>query len=234
MLSLVLGPDGRLLPAGRHHRVAGPSRRPTPLTAATSPTFAIDRAPAGVAQVDAQAFASACGSIASAVPTYVAETPGVRSGHAACRRQRGAASHPQRPPVGVGRLRRPAVDLDVARARRSGRHRRRALWRRPDRGLPAADRRHERRDARRWRRSSTWATSRTAAAAATRRYFQFVFDNVNASAKPFLYTPGRQRMDRLPPRQQRRLRSAGAAGDAAVDVLPGARPVAGRRPQAGA
>lgn len=45
------------------------------LTPATSPTFMIDRLPAGVAQIDAQAFASACGSIASAVPAYVMEAP---------------------------------------------------------------------------------------------------------------------------------------------------------------
>jgi len=43
------------------------------LAPSISPTFTIDRLPAGVAQIDAQAFASACTSIASAVPAYVAD-----------------------------------------------------------------------------------------------------------------------------------------------------------------
>ena len=45
------------------------------LPGTAAPTFSIERVPAGVVQVDAQAFASACNATASAVPNYVADAP---------------------------------------------------------------------------------------------------------------------------------------------------------------
>lgn len=45
------------------------------LGAAAATTFSIERLPAGVAQVDAQAFASPCTAIAGAIPNYVTEAP---------------------------------------------------------------------------------------------------------------------------------------------------------------
>lgn len=45
------------------------------LSAAVAPSFSIERVPAGIAQVDAQAFASTCASLTDAVPNYVTDAP---------------------------------------------------------------------------------------------------------------------------------------------------------------
>ena len=75
---------------------------------------------------------------------------------------------------------------------------------------------------------SSWSPSRghqerlvASAATSTSRMIKTQFDRF---ADPLVYTIGRQRVDRLPPREQRRVQPAGAAGEGPPGVLPAARP----------
>ena len=160
-----------------------------PLTAATSPTFAIDRAPAGVAQVDAQAFASACGSIASAVPTYVAETPAfVRVTPPAVANAAVHLIHNGRLSVSVDFEGQPWISTSLAPVDLA------VIGDAPYGADQIADFPQLIADM----NAATPAVAeivhlgdiKNGSTRCDTSHFQFVFDNVNASGKPFLYTPG--------------------------------------------
>ena len=159
------------------------------LTPATSPTLTLDRLPAGVAQIDAMAFTAACSAIASAVPAYITDSPAfVRIAPPALASVALRLIQNGRLSVSVDFESQPWISRSLAPVDLA------VLGDAPYGADQIADFPKLIADM----SAATPAVAevvhlgdiKNGSSRCDTSYFQYVLDNVNASSRPFLYTPG--------------------------------------------
>ena len=159
------------------------------LTPSSSPTFSFDGVPAGIVQVDGQAFASACSSIASAVPAYVTDAPAfVRIAPPVSATVALHLIHNGRLSVSVDFEAQPWISKSLAPVDIA------VLGDAPYGADQIADFPNLIADMSNASPSLAEIVHlgdiKNGSSRCDTSYFQFVFDNVNAAGRPFLYTPG--------------------------------------------